>query len=148
MIDFHSHILPLVDDGSRSVNESCELLKLLARQGIEKVVATPHFYAERESVDEFLLRRKASFEALSAEMSEGMPEVLLGAEVRYYQGISNLKGLRDLRIDGSDLLLLEMPNCRWTEYIIKELAQINNIGSITIVLAHIERYELTEYECF
>lgn len=140
MIDFHSHILPGIDDGSRSVRESLELLSLLSKQGIDKVIATPHFYADNESVDEFLGRRKASFESLSAKLTDGMPEILLGAEVRYYQGISHLENLRDLRIDNSDLLLLEMPFCRWTEYTVKELSEINNLGSVTVVLAHIERY--------
>ncbi len=140
MIDFHSHILPGIDDGSRSVRESCELLSMLSKQGIDKVIATPHFYADNESVDEFLGRRKASFEALSAELTDDMPEILLGAEVRYYQGISHLENLRDLRIENSDLLLLEMPFCRWTEYTVKELSEINNLGSVNVVLAHIERY--------
>ena len=42
-VDFHSHILPGVDDGSRSVEESLEMLRAEARQGIGTVVATPPF---------------------------------------------------------------------------------------------------------
>jgi len=140
MIDFHSHILPGIDDGSRSVEESLEMLDRLSKQGISKVIATPHFYADNESVAEFLARRKVAYDALSNELKPDMPEILLGAEVKYYQGISHLENLKDLRIENSDLLLLEMPDCRWTEYTAKELAELSNYGSTTVVLAHIERY--------
>ena len=43
MIDFHSHILPEVDDGSASVEESAALLSMLSEQGVDVVAATPHF---------------------------------------------------------------------------------------------------------
>ena len=43
MTDYHSHILPGMDDGSRSVEESLSLLREEVRQGIDTVVMTPHF---------------------------------------------------------------------------------------------------------
>lgn len=43
MTDFHTHILPAIDDGSKSVAESIEMLTALSEQGISRVVATPHF---------------------------------------------------------------------------------------------------------
>jgi protein-tyrosine phosphatase len=52
--DFHTHILPAMDDGSASVEESIALLELEAAQGVERVVLTPHFYPMRESPAEFL----------------------------------------------------------------------------------------------
>ena len=58
MIDFHTHILPKMDDGSKSTEESIAMLKMQAEQGIRWVVATPHFYAEPESPQDFLQRRK------------------------------------------------------------------------------------------
>lgn len=45
MIDFHSHILPGMDDGSKSTQESLEMLDMLRAQGVDTVAATPHFYA-------------------------------------------------------------------------------------------------------
>ena len=51
MIDFHTHILPLMDDGSKSIEESIKMLKMLSAQGVKRIVATPHFYANDESVD-------------------------------------------------------------------------------------------------
>lgn len=43
MIDFHSHILPGIDDGSKSTEESLEMLDMLRAQGVDTVAATPHF---------------------------------------------------------------------------------------------------------
>ncbi len=140
MIDFHSHILPRMDDGSKSIEESLEMLRRLSAQGITKVVATPHFYANDESVAEFLERRKQSYNSLMPHITEDMPEILLGAEVKYYQGISRLEDLKALCIEGSDLLLLEMPMCKWTEYTVKEVVDITGFGNIIVVMAHVERY--------
>ena len=54
--DFHSHILPGMDDGSRSVEESLGMLRMEAKHGIRRIVATPHFYARQNSPTEFLDR--------------------------------------------------------------------------------------------
>lgn len=140
MIDFHSHILPAMDDGSKNVEESLALLNLLKQQGIDTVVATPHYYADRESVQRFLQRREKAYNTLKKELTQELPQVLLGAEVRYYDGISHLSDLNLLRIEGSKLLLLEMPFVRWTEYTVKELVELSCSTEIKILLAHIERY--------
>ena len=140
MIDWHSHILPCMDDGSRDITESHRLLEMLKSQGVEKVIATPHYYANDESVEEFLRRRDDAIQTLIDSKKEGLPEIVLGAEVKYYAGISRMAELKRLRICGSKLLLLEMPMSRWTEYTVRELIELASSMEITIVLAHIERY--------
>lgn len=140
MIDFHSHILPAMDDGSKNEQESLKMLGELKNQGVMAVVATPHFYANGESVSDFLLRRQASFEKLEAVLKDNFPRIILGAEVRYYEGISRLDDLKKLCISGTDLLLLEMPSAKWTDFVLKELFALASRGNITVALAHIERY--------
>lgn len=140
MIDWHSHILPGVDDGSRNVEQSLSMIGMLADQGVRTVVATPHFYANDESVDAFLERRGAAWELLQPRLPENAPQIILGAEVRYYQGISRMENLRDLRTEGTKLLLLEMPMAQWPEYAIRELTEISGKSGIKLVLAHIDRY--------
>ena len=140
MIDFHSHILPGIDDGSSDIQESLKLLDMLSQQCVTTVVATPHFFANDQSVEQFLERREESFRDLSKAISDSAPKILLGAEVKYYPGISRMENLKKLCIESSDLLLLEMPMTEWTEYTVKELMDISCNGSITLVLAHIERY--------
>lgn len=141
MIDWHSHILPKMDDGSHSTEESIAMIGMQASQGVDTVIATPHFYADDESVESFLERRRRSFELLSAELPEGSPRILLGAEVRYYPGISRMADLRSLRIQGSKLLLLEMPFSGWKENMIREVVELAGKSGVRVVLAHIERYE-------
>jgi len=139
MIDFHTHLLPCMDDGSKSAEESVTMLESLRGQGVRKVIATPHFYANDESVDRFLERREASLASLTGKAPD-MPEIIPGAEVRYYEGISHLPDLKKLRVTGSRLLLLEMPFGSWSEYSVKEVVDIAVQGKITPVLAHIDRY--------
>ncbi len=140
MIDWHSHVLPQMDDGSRNVAESIALIEMQAQQGVDIVVATPHFYANDELVPAFLDRRREAFRKLKEELPEGAPEILLGAEVLYYPGISRMPGFKDLRVEGSNILLLEMPLCKWSGYMIRELVELSSMGGVKIVLAHIERY--------
>lgn len=138
MIDWHSHILPGMDDGSRDVTESLCLINMQMAQGVRTVIATPHFYADDETVASFLDRREKAFELLKTKLPAGVPDIKLGAEVRYYQGISRMENINSLRIEGSNLLLLEMPMISWSEYILGELREL--AGKSHIILAHIERY--------
>ena len=140
MIDWHSHLLPAMDDGSKDVEESLKLLNLLHEQGISHVVATPHFYANDESVDRFLIRRGQSFNNLQENLSDQYPKIHLGAEVKYYQGISRMEGLDKLCIEGSDILLLEMPLGKWSNFVVSEVMELANTARFRIMLAHIERY--------
>lgn len=140
MIDWHSHILPGMDDGSENLAESLAMLERQAQQGVKTVIATPHFYANDETVTDFIGRRQKAYEALKAQLPEGAPDILLGAEVRYYRGISRMENIEALRIQGSKLLLLEMPMRDWTESMIKDLMELAGSGSVQLVLAHIDRY--------
>lgn len=140
MIDWHSHILPGVDDGSQNVEQSISILNMQAVQGVKTVVATPHFLANDESVESFLERREKAYEELKKQLPENSPNILLGAEVKYYNGISKMADLGKLKIEDSKLLLLEMPMSRWTEYTVRELTELSCKGNMRIVLAHIERY--------
>ena len=113
MIDFHTHILPGIDDGSRDPDESMGLLQEEIRQGVRTIVATPHFYANRISVEGFLRRREQSIQILNASVSRAgeifdfrettgartaLPEIYVGAEVYYFPGMGRAEKLRDLRI--------------------------------------------------
>lgn len=140
MIDWHSHILPNMDDGSRDLDESIEMLKALKQQGVDIVVATPHFCADAESVDEFLNRRQKAYDALCSGMDDLNVSVICGAEVRYYPGISRMESLERLAIEGTRLLLLEMPVTKWTDHTFKELVELAGMRGVKVVMAHIERY--------
>lgn len=140
MIDFHSHVLPGIDDGSRSVEMSLQMLEALKKQGVDTVCATSHFYATQRSPTRFLQRRSEAYEALKAALPEDAPAIQLGAEVLYFPGISHMAELPQLCLEGTKLLLLEMPFESWTEYMIREVAELARASEFKILMAHIERY--------
>lgn len=142
MLDFHTHILPEIDDGAQSVEESLQMLKMLKEQSVNTVCLTPHYLAMDESPTEFLKRREEAYNKLKSAMSESedeFPELLLGAEVYYYPGICKMEELHKLTLEGTNVLLLEMPMARWSEYTIKEMEELYSNRDIRIVIAHIER---------
>ena len=140
MIDFHSHILPGIDDGSKSVDMSLQMLRALCEQGVDTVCATSHFYATQRSPARFLQRRGEAYEALKAALPEGGPDIRLGAEVLYFPGISHMAELPQLCLEGTKLLLLEMPFESWSDYMIREVDELARASEFRLVLAHIERY--------
>jgi len=139
MIDVHTHILPGIDDGSKSVEMSLEMLRILASQGVTTVVATPHFYATRNNPESFYEDRQRAREQLG-QLPEDLPQVLLGAEVAYFEGISRSAQLENMRLGSSDLLLVEMPMSPWTDRMLDELRQIPGNLELQPVLAHVDRY--------
>ncbi len=141
MIDFHTHLLPSIDDGAKNVKESISLLRLLGEQGVTVAYATPHFYAENDRPARFLERRAEAAETVRlATQGLSLPAVRLGAEVAYFSGISDAEVISDMRLEGSDLLLLEMPLSEWTDYMIGELVALAHRPAMRVLLAHVERY--------
>lgn len=142
LTDFHSHILPGIDDGSRNVEQSLAMLRAEAEQGITQVIATPHFYANHNDPSRFLERRAKAAQALAQAMAQenGLPEVVLGAEVHYFSGMSQSEVLPQLAIAGTRYILIEMPNAPWAESMYRELAEIHAIRKLTPIIAHIDRY--------
>lgn len=138
IIDFHSHILPNVDDGSRSAEQSYKMLADSAEQGIDVIIATPHFLPDHDSPKRFLARRDEALERISGRPER--PKILLGAEVAYFPGISQSREICDLRIEGSSLLLLELPFSNWSNRMVTEVCDIYGALHLTPVLAHYERY--------
>ncbi len=142
VVDFHSHILPQIDDGSRSLEESIQLLALEAQQGIGHVIATPHFYGHRDDPEKFLARRAKAESRLRIEMAmaDGLPQVSLGAEVYFFPGISNCDALSALTLAGTNYILVEMPMDTWTDRMYQELEGIWAQQGLTPIIAHIDRY--------
>ena len=140
MIDFHTHILPGIDDGSSHVEESAAMLTALREQGADTVFLTPHFYPQESCLTDFLEKRAEAMEKLKPILTEDMPTCRLGAEVYYYPGISRMQELPQLELEGTKLLLLEMPMRAWTDSMLQELVDMSCYGGMTLVMAHIERF--------
>lgn len=146
-IDFHSHFLPAIDDGSRNIDESVQILDILAENGTSQIVATPHFYCNEQSIDKFISRRNNAFETLKPYLKPEHPHISLGAEVLFDQALVGYEGLSKLCIQGTNYLLLEMPYTQLTDRIINGVAEIVDSGDVKVVIAHIERYlNFTSYK--
>ena len=137
--DFHSHCLPNMDDGAANVSMSLAMLRSVAQQGVKTVVATPHFYIGQHDVATFLQDRKAAYEQLRPHLTKDMPHMLLGAEVLIREGISRFD-LRPLCLEGTDILLVEMPFVAPPCWALEELSRLVDQQGLTLMYAHLDRY--------
>ncbi|MCQ4022565.1 MULTISPECIES: tyrosine-protein phosphatase [unclassified Ruminococcus] len=140
MVDLHCHILPGIDDGAQTVEESIELLSAHRKQRIRSVVFTPHFNFERTDIKTFCNRREKSLELLSAsqEFIDLDIQVKSGAEV-YFSVRLNEEELDPLCIEGTNYILIELPVTARPYGLTHTLRALLNRGYIPI-LAHVERY--------
>ncbi|MCD8352761.1 MAG: hypothetical protein LUC47_00355 [Clostridiales bacterium] len=140
--DLHSHILPKMDDGSRSADESIQMLRLSREQGVVGMAATSHYYP-REPVEQFLSRRQRSYEMLQEALSqvrEPVPKVCLGAEVAYHSGLIYEERLQSLCMGKSRYLLLELPFSRWEPSVLRDVQALRRAQGVIPIIAHVERY--------
>ncbi len=141
VVDFHTHILPKMDDGSASLSESLQILQSEANQGVRHVVATPHFYANHQSPLSFLQKREQAEAALREAMqAQPLPGLTVGTEVHFFEGMSDCEFLQQMAIAGTSYVLVEMPMRQWSSRNLEELDGIFQKQGLTPILAHIDRY--------
>ena len=139
IIDFHNHILPGIDDGSQSVEESLEMLDIYAILGIENVMASPHIY--RDLYPNTAKSISNSYSVLN-EASKNHQVSLMGYTAEYMidefflRDVSSQKKL--LKCFG-DYILVEIPFFGSLEILNQALFALQTEGYIPI-LAHPERY--------
>ncbi len=139
IIDFHSHILPGVDDGSTDLEMSAEMLRVAAVQGIRVQVVTPHFYAARMNIESFFIARDHAVQRLlPIAQSKGI-QLRVGAEVMLYNKMSESDKLKRLCINGSNVIMIEMPFGQWIESDVDEIEALIGKGYLPMI-AHVERY--------
>ncbi len=141
MLDFHTHILPGMDDGCRTVEESVEALKLMKNAGVSVVMLTPHYYSDKETVEEFLERREASYEKLLEGIKEEeVPKLILGAEVSFSRYISDIDNIAKLCYEGTRYILLELSFEKWDTLTFDQIQNLGVKHGVIPVIAHFDRY--------
>ncbi len=142
MIDIHTHILPELDDGSSSVEESLSMLGMLSNQGVGTVVATPHFYIDEMEPKTFLKLRDESAAKLKLALKDvtARPKIALGAEFQFYSELYSLDCIEDFCISGTNYILVEMPFSPWTKYTYQALEHLYTARNIVPIIAHLDRY--------
>lgn len=140
MTDYHCHILPDIDDGSKSVEMSLEMIKIMKSQGVERIVATPHFYAHREQdIDSYLKKRQTAYNK-PIQAKPVIEDIRLGSEVAIEYGLSKLDGIEKLRFEGTNYILLEPPYAKYEDWVVEEIENIKYEYNLTPIIAHIHRY--------
>ena len=104
MIDFHSHILPNIDDGSTSMEESIKLIKEAEQAGFTGIISTSHYLQNYYECDEE--ERKSLLDKLNV----GTPKLYLGSEIYITTEIVELiEDKKASTINNTQYVLFELP---------------------------------------
>ena len=141
LIEHHCHILPNIDDGSDSIEMSLKMIEMMRSQGVAQIVATPHFYAHRESSDvkAYIDKRQNAYHKL-VQADEANSDIMLGAEIAIEHGLHKIPDIDKLRIANTDCILLELPYAGFQHWYLDEITDIAYEYKLTPIIAHIHRY--------
>ena len=140
MIDLHCHILPGIDDGSKTIEETKEMLTIAADEDIRVIAATHHFLDDKLSIDSYvssLDKGISEIQPILQELGTNI-KIVRGAEVFISPFLSQIDDIEKLCINGSQYLLIELPMMnipQYTENVIYSL----RIRGIIPIIAHPER---------
>jgi len=138
VIDLHSHLLPGVDDGSRSIGQSVQVLTAMQEAGVTDVCLTPHHTAAHVSQG-LPPGHDPAFAALAAHAPTGI-RLHRGVELMLDRPLPSDAGQRaELRLSGTRYILVEFTRLTAENSIASGLYQCVQLGMIP-VLAHPERY--------
>jgi protein-tyrosine phosphatase len=137
MIDFHTHILPGIDDGSKDVEMSLEMIKLSENEGVKQICLTPHFIVgeyeiSKELYEKKLIELKNQYSSQSIDFLSGL-EVYINPEIAQYYRDKKIWGYNNSRY-----LLVELPMQQFPIYTEKVFYQLRLEGAIPVI-AHPER---------
>lgn len=137
MIDLHTHILPGIDDGPRSVEEAMKMIEVFLDQNVKVVVCTPHFNPTMIALDDFLSKRTTAMKQLGSSKIT----LVSGSEVALNEFLFHYSDLSPLCIGDTNYILIELPfDKKWDEKLYKQLDRIVRYYNLIPVIAHIERY--------
>ncbi|MBR6902965.1 MAG: hypothetical protein IKN39_03650 [Clostridia bacterium] len=141
MLDLHTHILPGVDDGAKTIDDSVKLLEQMRDQGVSTAVATVHFYPTSAVLEDFLKKREVALNLSNSAADNYGVKILPGAEVLYFGGIGKFTGIKKLTLGRSKYLLLELLGLKKIDdKVIRDIISIKEELGITPIIAHVERY--------
>ncbi len=142
MIDIHTHILPTVDDGSRSTENSIKMLQDLSACGVTDVILTPHYrgkYVEDKSV---LMEEFEKIKLLSKDIPINL---YLGQEIYFNtESMNRLSAGELLTLNGTKYILLEFHYYNYSDIV--EAVYVAKARGFIPIIAHIERYEYLDFK--
>lgn len=144
MIDIHSHIVFEVDDGSKNIEQSIEILQEASDAGFEKVILTPHYIEgyyeiDKEEIAERINNLKQELKKINCNI-----EILQGNEIYITNNINELlENEQAVALNDKKYVLFELPLNAEAMNLNEVVYQILEKGRIPI-LAHPERYPFVQ----
>jgi len=137
--DMHSHLVPAIDDGSQSLEDSFAFIKTLHEQGIRKFITTPHIHGEIYDNDNRKVREY--FEPLKAHVEQYLPDVSIEVSAEYFMDNHFLNEVLPggLMAFGDNYVLVEVSMAGWPRNFDELIFKVQAAGYKPI-LAHPERY--------
>jgi len=147
-IDYHSHIIPNVDDGCETYDEAIEIIRDSVNEGITTIIATPHYFHRRYETS--LFKIKEHFRELQERVNAAgiKVDLLLGQEICYSSNVDLIKMLDNgelLTIAGTKYILLEFHSNFDKENVPEIVYDFTNAG-YKVILAHVDRYDWMDPE--
>ncbi len=134
MIDLHSHVLPGLDDGARTLEESLAICQAAADDGITVLAATPHVRDDFPTTPEAMEAALAQVQQTAGELIQ----VVRGGEVAISELARPVEELRRFGLGGSSWLLVETPYYSWPADFPERVERLQADG-FRVLLAHPER---------
>jgi len=138
-VDLHSHLLPGIDDGVRTLEESLAIIRRFQSLGYTKLITTPHIIPDSYANTKEIIQAKLSLvqEALKKEQID----IILEAGAEHYIDMDFLKLIKeDKVVPFSDHYLLFETSYTTKPFILEEAIFEMQVKGYTPVLAHPERY--------
>lgn len=147
MVDMHSHVLPGIDDGAKTPEESIALIKKMMDLGIKKIIATPHIMADYyKNTAETI---NASLDLLKAELKKENIDIAVEAAAEHYfdETFEARINKKELMTMGDNYVLFEFSFISQPPNAIPVIQKLKDLGYKPI-LAHPERYPYLELDQF
>jgi tyrosine-protein phosphatase YwqE len=138
-IDFHSHLIPGIDDGSKSIEESLEIITFFQSLGVRKMITTPHVSMDYHPNKQADIIEK--FQHFKDEVAKAGIEIELEVAAEYMidDGFRALMNKGDLLTFGDKYLLIELSSFSEHRDFSPLLFDLQSSG-FNLILAHPERY--------
>lgn len=147
MVDMHSHVLPGIDDGAQTVEDSIALITRMMELGIKKIIATPHIMADYyKNTPETI---NTALKVLKAELKKEKIDIIVEAAAEHYFDETFEERVNEgkLMTMGDNYVLFEFSFISKPPNAIPVIQRLKELGYKPI-LAHPERYPYMDVEQF
>ncbi len=137
--DMHSHLVPAIDDGSQSIEDSVKFILKLSDLGLKKFITTPHIHGEMYDNDTIKVRQ--FFQPLKEYLAQNHPEISIQVSAEYFLDSYFMQHVlpKGLMAFGKNQVLVESSMAGWSRQFNEMIFAVQANGYHPI-LAHPERY--------